>query len=104
MECGHTINHERIRELEGIAFEIVNSGLNNCNRYNVRSVLLTTTNITINFIDYIIFICRSPGTSSHREAVGINYKPKDKEFRNNVLSNVSSLNQAKIQICHRMPD
>ena len=33
VECGHTINHERIRELEEIAFKIVNSGLNYCNRW-----------------------------------------------------------------------
>ena len=33
VECDHTINHERIRELEEIAFKIVNSGLNYCNRW-----------------------------------------------------------------------
>ena len=34
VECGHIISHERIRELEEIAFKIVNSGLNYCNRWN----------------------------------------------------------------------
>ena len=61
---------------------------------------MTTTNITVNFMEQTIFLSRSPGTRSHRQAVGIEYKPKDKEFRNDVLSNVSSLNQAKVQVCY----
>ena len=41
---------------------------------------MTTTNITVNFMEQTIFLSRSPGTRSHRQAVGIEYKPKDKEF------------------------